>query len=269
MSSSETYLELRFAGDVGPADFRARDVATALKEFESLVRETLRREDNDVNPEDITVGLVQVKEGSNALRFKSSHQSKVLALLSVVGKALAEKRYDDLSDKQRSKLKGIQKVGSRYDSPSQFGCAQEGEHRDVLGVIEIEDEIPGPKMIRGMTTLYGRVERVGGKEPKVHVRTRDNETVIISLEQEQARQLANQLYEMVGLRGEAEWFVETGQIDSFKLGEIIEYSGGGVAEGFEKLSEAVGGAFDNVDPAEYTRRMRGRTIPSTRNGSQE
>lgn len=131
-----------------------------------------------------------------------------------------------------------------------------------------DDEIPEAQTTEGITTLYGTVERVGGKtKSTVHVRLSESQKVIVEVDEDTARDLATDLYDEIGLRGEATWFVDTGEIDSFDLMEVVEYSRQSASEGLSKLSDLAGDSFDGVDPSEYVSRVRGRKEPQSDNGN--
>jgi hypothetical protein len=263
MPDQQRYLELRFAGDTDPSDFRAKDVARALRNFEDLVLETLRETEDDIDLDDVVVGLVEVHRGSNGLRFRSSYMSRALAAFAALGAAVQEKQYEDLTDTQRDALRGIQSVGEKYNSPTQLRSGEDSEE-ELLGVLETDDVIPEAETVKGHTTVYGTVERVGGKtKPKVHVRIGEGEKIIVEVGEERARDLAGHLYDDVYLEGEAVWLMESGKIESFELEKIIESDTGGLSEGLNKLSEVVGEDYDNVDPIEFTRRIRGSEGPET------
>jgi hypothetical protein len=256
MSDDNRYVELRFQGAAGPSDFRSADLADVLVHFETLIKEALRRQEPDLDVDDVIVGLVEIREGSNGLRFRTSYMSKVLAAYAVAARAVAEKEYEDLGGTAREALSGIQKVGRKYNSAAEFRTQEEVE---PLATLEPDEEIPEAEAerIESPTTITGTVERVGGKTPRAWIQTSGRSKVIVELNEEQARHLANRLYQSVALRGRAVWNVETETIEDFELEEILPPKKKGVKEAFSELSEAVGDSFEGVDPVEYTRRMRG------------
>jgi len=269
MGDSEEYLELRFAGDVRPADFRAKDVADALKGFEELVIETLREAEDveSVDVDDVVVGLVGVEQGSSRLQFRTSFMSVALSAMAFVGGVVSSQDYQDLNDSQRQSLRKIQRVSKKYNSSAEFRRAEDGRE-EVLGMIGPDDEIPEAQTTEGITTLYGTVERVGGKtKSTVHVRLSESQKVIVEVDEDTARDLATDLYDEIGLRGEATWFVDTGEIDSFDLMEVVESSRQSASEGLSKLSDLAGDSFDGIDPSEYVSRVRGRKEPQSDNGN--
>jgi hypothetical protein len=258
MSATREYLELRFQGAAGPSDFHSRDIADALVYFEQLIKAMLRREAPDVTVDDVIVGLVEIREGSNGLRFRASHMPKALAAYEVAARAVAEQKYDALDGTAREALVGIQRVSIRYDSAAEFRThAQDG--RPPLATLQPDEEIPEveAERVTGTTTIHGRVERVGGKTPKAWIQTSDRSKVIVDVNEEQAQHLANRLYHSVALRGRAVWNLETETIEEFDLHEILPSKQKGVKEAFAELSEAVGDVFEGVDPVAYTRWMRG------------
>lgn len=269
MGDSKKYLELRFAGDVKPADFRAKDVADALKGFEELVIETLREAEDveGADVDDVVVGLVGVEQGSSRLQFRTSFMSVALSAMAFVGGAISSENYQDLNDSQRKNLRKIQRVSKKYNSSAEFRRAED-DAEEILGMIGPDDEIPEAQTTEGITTLYGTVERVGGKtKSTVHVRLSESQKVIVEVDESTARDLATNLYDEIGLRGEATWFVDTGEIDSFDLSEVVDSPQESASEGLDRLSDLAGDSFDDIDPSEYVSRVRGRTEPQPDSGN--
>ena len=124
--------------------------------------------------------------------------------------------------------------------------------------VGFESALPEEKYVRGETVLYGRVERVGGVEPKVRVRLSEHEAVSCHLSEEMAKHLGKQLYSTVGLQGQATWDADDLSVIYFRVDEILPFKGGGVVEGIRELREAVDGAYDDVpDAVGFVRELRG------------
>jgi hypothetical protein len=112
------------------------------------------------------------------------------------------------------------------------------------------DSIPQRPRLRGETVLFGRVERVGGVEPKVRLRISDHESVSCHISEELAKRVGNRLYNEVGLRGQATWDAVDFELLYFHAEELLSYQAGPITAAFDALAGAVGGAFDSVDDVE-------------------
>lgn len=116
----------------------------------------------------------------------------------------------------------------------------------MLAEMTAATEIPEPAKVRGETTLYGEVQRVGGATPKVQFRSIDGDLIYCDATRELTREAAVRLYEQVGLRGEAEWDLKTLRVTSFTIEEILSFEDVGVPSAFAELREIVGRYFDEI-----------------------
>ena len=100
----------------------------------------------------------------------------------------------------------------------------------------------------GETVIYGSIQRVGGAEPKISIKNSiDDSTLYCSASKEIAKQIGQNLYEEVGLKGIATWEKTTNQIIDFKVTEITKYKKHSITEGIKGLSNLIGKYWDDVD----------------------
>ena len=112
--------------------------------------------------------------------------------------------------------------------------------------VGFESYLPEPHFIRGETVIYGRVERVGGVDPKVRVRLSEHEVVSCRLDEGLAIELGAHLYSEVGLRGQATWDAKDQSLAYFRVDEILPFENAGAATAAYALKEAAQGAYDVV-----------------------
>lgn len=111
--------------------------------------------------------------------------------------------------------------------------------------------------ITGETTLYGKVERIGGKIPKVWLRTSDSEIIVCEISESSAIELAGYLYQWVNVFGKAQWNIANYKIETFEITGINkDYQDMPLNEAFAHLSQEIGHYYDNIDPVEYLKTIR-------------
>lgn len=110
----------------------------------------------------------------------------------------------------------------------------------------------------GSTTLYGKLMRIGNHKPTAQIVLEPSgKSLTVELpDQESARQLSPALYQVVGLEGDAVWRSTDWEILEFKVTRVLPFVECDVVEAFKELSDAAGGAWDNVDVDAYLKDLR-------------
>ncbi len=263
MKSEEPYLEIRFAGKgaSGPEQIRARDLADAIKAFEELVVSELKASGEDVDPNDVVVGLVDVRAGSARFRFKSSYMATAVAAYVSAARHVKEKAYSEMRSTSAEALQTLQRVGKKYNGDVELRThEQQGEDAEPLALIRREEpiELPAPSYLKGITTLYGKIARVGGSTPKVRLDLEPGERLVCTVGEDLARQIATRLYEFVGLRGVAHWNLDTAEIEVFEIQALLPYEKTGAMDAFAALAEVSAEDFTDIqDVVQYAEVLRG------------
>ena len=101
--------------------------------------------------------------------------------------------------------------------------------------------------LAGETTIYGKVESVGGANtPVVWLRQSDGSRVSIDISHEQAPMFGERIYSWLGLRGYAQWENKDGSLQSFKLIEILDYEDKPLTKAFDQLTKNIGVFFEDI-----------------------
>jgi len=111
---------------------------------------------------------------------------------------------------------------------------------------------------KGETTLYGKIERIGGTEPTVRLRLGEKEVLTCKISQPLAIELASYLYQWVSLNGKAKWNVRDYTVETFEITNVNKnFQDIPLNETFNRLSREMGQYFDDIDPVTYVQKMRG------------
>ncbi len=112
--------------------------------------------------------------------------------------------------------------------------------------------------VTGATTIYGVVTNVGGLDASKNVRLRTRTgDLTVHMSESLARKVAQHIFDEVGLEGTAVWDSATMSLVAFDATRLLEYRRTSASEAFERLRDVAGEDFDEVDPDEYVRRLRG------------
>lgn len=101
--------------------------------------------------------------------------------------------------------------------------------------------------VEGLSTIYGKVIRVGGEQPGVRLELLNREKITIHTDEDNAKKLAHKLYTVVGLSGKAEWDINTYDLLDFKLYDIITYEETPITDALTQLSNLAGKYWSDVD----------------------
>jgi hypothetical protein len=130
-----------------------------------------------------------------------------------------------------------------------------------VAVLTPDTDIQPPLPLKGETVVYGTVMRVGGKKPRLMFQPVGLDHVKYSdVTRPLARQLATKLYQVVGLRGIAQWDAQTFELDELEVEEVIDYVPIPVSEAFEGLSNLIGKYYADIDDVEdYVANLRDKS----------
>jgi hypothetical protein len=126
-------------------------------------------------------------------------------------------------------------------------------------IITPDIELNFPGFITGETTIYGRILRVGGKEPKVMFEPFSGMTIYCNVSEDLAKKLGEYLYTEIALKGIAKWNPHTLDLCNFKITGYHEFKSGNIQNAFSELSKLIGKYFSDVDDVDgYVADLRGR-----------
>lgn len=261
MSKQRGLLEVKFKGrGLRPNKILARDLAEVIRDVEAAVLAYLATDNDDKTTAKITgLSLVEIKEGSAALRFAPQMSEAVTPAFKAFATDIGQTgSAPTLKPRARSPFEGIQDFCQTYRCVSEL--------RDRLSspkpIAIIRPPLPisktRPIILSGLTTLYGTLESVGGREPKAKMRLEQGRTSF-DVTQEQARLLGQRLYTKIGVRGYAKWDAHTHAITSFQFIDLLQYQEVPFTEAIKKISQEFGHCFASIDVDEFTKAQRGRS----------
>jgi len=204
------------------------------------------------------VGLTGVRDTSLALEFASNRPDIVTPAFQRLAAGVRARSCEDFPSRSLGGLEVLASFSKRRKCKAQFwsGAVNATEPLAVMDE-DFGDAIPVRPRVRGETVIYGKVERVGGVEPKVRLRLADGDGLSCRLSEALARQLGGRLYEEVGLKGTATWDAGDYALLYFHADELTRYEPAGVKVGFAELKAVAGPHYANVeDVVSYVRELR-------------
>lgn len=250
------YMEIHIIGEnLAPESLRASKLAEILLSTEDLLASVSLENHEGLTKEQLLVSLVQITTGSIGLQFTSSLPEVVDPAFERVAKAIQENRPADLPVKSREPLAKLIGFLRQNNAIAEMNFVN-GSIRH-LATLTSEFSLPKRALISGITTIYGEIVRVGGKDPTVEFTPINGTTIYCQFGKELAAELGSRLYKIAGLIGEAEWDFDLNKLISFNVTGITPYESVPIDKAFHDLQEIAGKYFDDIpDVNAYIEELR-------------
>ncbi len=254
--SGKDQFQIRFSGSsIYPETVSSRELGDILAATEEMIAVTINQVDPKINSRDVIVGLTAIRTESLGLVFTLQQSDIVVPAISKVTDAVNSGNYLGLRDKAIKGLQRIVKFTEKYKCKAEFIGV--GKKRDVVATISPSTVISIPASIHGQTTIYGKLMRVGGSEPKARIQTIQGKTISCSMSEQLAQELGSRLYTQIGLNGTAEWAHDLSEIISFKASSICPYRHKSTVDSFNELRKLFGDSFAGKTAKEHMIAIRG------------
>lgn len=198
-------LEIRFhGGGINPSAIKASEVADLIYCFEKSLLTTLHENYPELDIENYAyLSFQSIQNESLGLGFAADkgEEAFVDSYLRIV-KSINENDYNNLPYAAIENLKIISKFSKKHN------CNCDYIHNSIkkaeittASVIDVNRN----SIIKGETTIYGKIERVGGAEPRIVFKDHTGNKIYFEVTREVAKTLATKLYEEIALIGVATW----------------------------------------------------------------
>jgi len=256
MPNTKDIIELCFRGEgITPENLKASEVADLITSYEEALLGVIARNNPEINTEEIFVSLIGIEENSVHLKFKPKIVGVVISAAIVINTAIISNQYQTLP------FKSVESLGKIWSFTKRRNCSGEisGDENFPVARIspETEIKISDEFFYQGDTTIYGKVERVGGSIPRVRIKLDDDQVIYTEINQPLAKRLAKDLYEEVCIKGFAKWRKENLKIEEFKVEQVIDFVDGPIVDALEELRAVIGPSWERVEkPMDYLNSTR-------------
>jgi len=251
---ARSQFQLRIIGaNVSPETVAAGDLAEIISDFEKAIVGVANARQIEIENEP-AVSLVALAKSSNLLTISvlQSHEPVASSLAS----AVADDNYDEVP---YTAQEALHQLSNRLASRA-WGVefVEKPELNIKHALISQEKPVPAPRLktIRGTTTIYGSCIRVGGVTPRAQIKLLSGESLYIDVEKPLACELATKLYDDVALEGDATWLMDPVQLQEFSAKRLKPFQKTDTTVAFRELADAAEDVWDEIDAAEYARRVR-------------
>lgn len=258
MDERNDTMLITLAGEgIAPETIRAKDLADIIVSVEESLLGIAAKQHPDLETDQLVIGLVNIEQGSAKLRFRSQLPSVAAAAFITLTGSISSNDYGSLPASSVKAVRKISEFTRRRHCTARFELPDRPNASAQLGP-ETQVEMAQDAFVKGETTVYGLVERVGGANPRVVVRTAPNKALHCAVGADVAKELATHLYAWVGLRGVATWATEDYSIAEFTIEAITEYRDAPLTDSMAELSRLIASYWDDErDVVKAVEDMRG------------
>lgn len=249
-------LKIKFEGQgISLGTISSNELADILSSYESALIHTIQKDNPELKDAPVFVSLTNVKEGSAEYLLSPTHKEVTLAAADRINVAIKERKTNTLPYKTVENLNSIWKFTYRRNCKAVLNGSNRVQSVEINPDWEIK--IDETFFYTGETTIYGRLERVGGSKPRIRVKLDDDQVVFSDVPSQMAKILATRLYESVALKGLAKWRIDDYSIEEFKALDYILIEDLPIKESIEELGNVIGKYWKKIaSPDDYLNNLR-------------
>jgi hypothetical protein len=232
---------------VSPKSFTGSELATIIINLESSLRAVAKNQNPELDESELYISLVDVVHQSAGLKFIPSYRHVAAAFI-FIASTIQESSYEQLPVRAITGLKEIQRVISHKDDC--VGTFISGRTKIAQLTKSTDIQISTVENIEGETILYGRIQRIGGSDPKVVLKLHTGELLSLDVTEDVARKFGARLYTEVGLSGTAIWSPKDYKLLSFRVKSLTPFEDKPIDTAFQELRGVIGKYWDEIDDIE-------------------
>lgn len=247
-------LKIRFSGaNVAPDKVSSNEFGKIVSAYENAIVSVVKKNHpNRTLPAYISV--TGVDQNLLGIDLKPNLDNDIFEAADEINKNISNRTFNKLPINAVENLTVIQRFINEKKATAHLN-GYEGISSTTI-TTDTNLNVDETFYIKGETTVYGKVVRIGGKSPKVRIEV-DNKSISVIVSASVAKDLSSHLYDTVAITGIAKWKKEDHELVDLKFishKKIIKKS---LAEKIKDLKNIIGKQWDNVDdPDEYLSHIR-------------
>lgn len=259
---------IRLVGNrLRPWEVPTRRLATVLNAIQRLLDQADETEDHEggepATPKS-TIQLLDVRSSSAAYPVSATEPDYALNLIQSIRVGIESPDTTDWSDASLSSLEDLSLVAKSLHCMIELRYPYSGRKLgDVLATIGPTSfqDVTGSAFVRGHTSVYARIERVGGAvERRCGIRLPDQSRKMVFCHvasNDLVRELGRHLYQHVVVSGNATWLRHRWRLKSLDINSFEPPKTGSIRDALRRIHDAGGHAWDAIkDPDAAIAEMR-------------
>ena len=243
---------------VNPENLKIGELAELLGAIEESIQPLVFKENPGLSDEQVVIGLTDIQTGSARYKFKANLPAIMLSWATLTS-AIAESNFSELPLKSIKSLKKITAFSKKNKCSIEFYTDNKTTSSAIIHP-DTTIEIPAGRYLEGTTTIYGRVESVGGKQkPRVFLSLLKTPSLHCDVSEEMAIKLAPRLYTWVGVVGRATWNADDHSLEAFEIEDLTPFKDTPLPEAVKELSKVTEKSWkEEKDVIGAIKRLRGK-----------
>jgi hypothetical protein len=246
MNEGNDILEVRFAGnEINPHAVKPHEIAELIIHFEKALLSDIKDRHPEIDTNELLFAFDEIRNESIGVRFiPKLVRDVVVSSFTFISTSFETGDFSNVSNKTIAELKTFTKFSKKYNCIGEFKL--NGQNLSTF-TPTTELEYNKNPILEGEVKIFGRVMDSGGDNPNVHLKINDDQKLIFSTSEINAKELAHKLYEKVSIVGIAKWDAITYEIISFKIKEIIDFTPGKTLSAINELRNLTSGVWDRYN----------------------
>lgn len=247
-------LKIKFTGnEIEPKKVTANEFAKLVAAYENALLSVINNGKPKKNPIDF-ISVVSVKNESLTIEAEPN-TSEIKEAANKINKAIKNKSFNRLPYDAVENLSVLQSFVNKYQCRAILNGIDDIESAEIN--IDSGIQITDSLYFKGKTTVYGKIIRIGGSEPKVRIQTDDGKYLSVIVTQKTAKELSPSLYSRIGVKGTGKWKKYNNELEEIKAESFVVLSDLPLTKKLKGLSDIIGDYWKNIDnPDDYIASIR-------------
>ena len=250
---SET-LKIKFTGgEINPSKVTANEFAKIVSSYENALLSIVKT-DNSINKNVEFISIVGVKNESLTIEAEP-HTKEVKEAANRINTAIKNKKINRLPFSVVENLEAIQSFVIKHQCKAILNGIEGVETAEIN--VDSDIKVSDSLYFSGETTVYGKIIRIGGSQPKVRILLDNGKYISVVSSKENVKELSPNLYSRIGIKGIGKWKKENNELVEIKAKSFVILSDLPLTDRLKGLSKLIGKYWVNIDnPDDYVASLR-------------
>jgi hypothetical protein len=251
---SET-LKIKFTGNgIDPTKVTANEFAKVVAAYEDALLAVLKKNHPARAGIDF-ISVVEVRHSSLEI-LNQPHSLEVIESANELNTAIKTRKTHRLPFEAVEGLVVFQQFVNKFNCVAILNGVEGVETAEIT--VESNIKVTEELYFKGETTVYGKIIRIGGSEPKIRIQTDNGKYISVVTTKKNAKELSPNLYSKIGIRGVGKWRKDNNELVELKAKNFVVLSDLPLTERLKGLSNLLGKYWINIDnPDDYITSLRG------------
>lgn len=232
-------LEIKFSGGgITPEKLSLSELSQQILLFDKLVKPIIEFQNPKLSIDKSFVGLHELGNRSISFRYKiKEHKPEILAAFALLTQSIKTNDTAALPLKTIDELEAVSKFNQKYSCRVDFGETIEDKFEPVVQFTN--EYLPEKEIqVKGTTTVYGKIQWIGGDKPTITLILRDGHKIDVSIKESDIAEW--RAHVEVGITGEAVWKGKDLRLVRLSAREIFPFRKLSPDDGFNHLKKLFG-----------------------------